>query len=109
MCHSLSITVGPGGGHSIRQFVEFEAKQSGSILIFALSDEARLMRCCPPESPAQNTAGTCCQIQPTAVTFLPPDWPMMRHKALLLAQSRDLKLIESCNGKPEYSAITAPC
>ena len=51
MCHSLSITVGPGGGHSIRQFVEFEAKQSGSILIFALSDEARLMRALPRIQP----------------------------------------------------------
>ena len=68
---------------SIRQFVEFEANRSESILIFPLSNESRLMSRCLPKLRALPRLWPCWKPD----IFLASDWSRSSHPALSLVQS----------------------
>ena len=70
------------------------------------------MRCCLPELEALPRMSGLAGNQ-TSVTFPASDWPVRFLLRLSLVQSvpssrGDLKIIESCNGKPEYSGSRTP-
>ena len=94
---------------SIRQFVEFEAKRSGSILIFPLSSQPRLMRRCLPEPRALPRMSGLAGNQPLSWPLIGPRVSIRpSHWSNLSDKPGDLKIIESCNGKPEYSGFRTP-